>query len=222
MGWVKTCLPYQLTCLHIVTAKNPQGNLGCKTGFDLRRKVNIAPSLIKLLTLSMSSASIWACQLLLVFLLFFLFFPTWVQTDSVTAQYIWSWMYIFFFQSWASTPSRDAFPEVPNPREKPRTPPHVMKGDQAKSLVPITVRITADVKPKPNVAEIQVSHNEQVVLPFNTYGKLCIGYNSTWNLCCAGAYIKYRNDFSCIISTSSRGSRGSQSFLSRFDIQERI
>ena len=97
-----------------------------------------------------------------------------------------------------------------------------MKGDQAKSLVPITVRITADVKPKPNVAEIHVGRNEQAVLPFNTYGKLYLGYNSTWNLCCASAYTKYRNVFSCIISTSSRGGRGSQSFLSRFDIQERI
>ena len=54
-----------------------------------------------------------------------------------------------------------------------------MKGDQAKSLVPITVRITADVKPKPNVAEIQVSHNEQVVLPFNTYGNQPIFIFST-------------------------------------------
>ena len=49
-----------------------------------------------------------------------------------------------------------------------------MKGDQAKSLAPIIVRITADVKPKPNVAEIQVSRNEQVVLPFNTSGKFYI------------------------------------------------
>ena len=98
--------------------------------------------------------------------------------------------------------------------KKPRTPPHVMKGDQARSLVPITVRITADVKPKPNVAEIQVSRNEQVVLPFNTYGKLYLGYNSTWNLCCASAYIKYRNVFSCIISIQHlfcRESRVSQS-----------
>ena len=71
-------------------------------------------------------------------------------------------MYIFFFQSWRP-PSRDAFSEVPNPREE-------SKGDQAKSLAPINVRITLDVKPKPNVAEIQVSRNEQVVLPFNSSG----------------------------------------------------
>ena len=43
--------------------------------------------------------------------------------------------------------------------KKPRTPPHVMKGAASKSLAPITVRITADVKPKPIVAEIQVGHN---------------------------------------------------------------
>ena len=52
--------------------------------------------------------------------------------------------------------------------KKPRTPPHVMKGDPAKSLAPITVRITADVKPKPIVAEIQVSSNEQLLLSFDT------------------------------------------------------
>ena len=34
-----------------------------------------------------------------------------------------------------------------------------MKGAASKSLAPITVRITADVKPKPIVAEIQVGYN---------------------------------------------------------------
>ena len=44
------------------------------------------------------------------------------------------------------------------------SPYQAMRGDPAKSLAPITVRITADVKPKPIVAEIQVGQNIKAVL----------------------------------------------------------
>ena len=72
--------------------------------------------------------------------------------------------------------------------KKPRSPPQVLKGDPAKSMAPITVRITADVKPKPIVAEIQVSQ----AIHFEVE-RLNIAFRIRN---CTGACSKYGNVFS--------------------------
>ena len=132
----------------------------------MRRKVNLASSLIKLLTLSISSASMGlpATVSILAFLPLF----SNMSLDQFCDCSIHLKLDVhYLFSELASAPPKVAFSEVPNPREE-------SKGDQAKYLAPITVCITVDVKPKPNVANIQVSRNEQVVLPFNTSGKFYI------------------------------------------------